>query len=96
MPSIKSGRFITTLNKSKVEGDVEDWSTEEMDRIDSKGFIKLTFPAEEANNNIDFMDGSLFSIEVTHNGYGIKKNGDYYWDLFKSWDEAKAAFDKLV
>lgn len=96
MPSIKSGRFITTLNKSKMEGDDEDWSTEEMDRIDSKGFIKLTLPAEDAVHNFGFNDESLFSIEITHNGYGIKKNGNYYWDLFKSWDEAKAAFDKIV
>lgn len=96
MPSIKSGRFITTLNKSKVEGDIEDWSAEEMGRIDSKGFVKLTLPAEESRNAVNFMDESLFSVEITHNGYGIKKNGDDYWDLFKSWDEAKAAFDKLV
>lgn len=96
MPSIKSGRFVTTLNKSKMEDDVEDWSEEEMRRIDNKGFIKLTLPAEEARNNFDFMDGSLYSIEITHNGYGIKKDGNYYWDLFKTWDEAKAEFDKVV
>ena len=93
MPSIKSGRFVTVLHRSDLD---EGWDREALDRVDNHGFLKLTFPAEQADREINFQDESVHSVEITHNGYGIKRDGNYFWDLYSTWEEAKAAFDEMV
>lgn len=94
MPSIKSGRFITAVYK--VEEDEQDnWDDEVFNSRDD-GVIILVFTGEEAERNITLSDCGLIDVKIHCESFGIKKSGDSYWTLFETWDEAKAAFDKLV
>lgn len=94
MPSIKSGRFITAVYKVEEE-EVDEWGQEAFDsRVN--GIIKLVFAEGEAGRDVCLEDDNLIDIEIHSRSFGIKESGKCYWTLFETWDEAKAAFDKIV